>query len=341
MRKGVVCVDLFCGCGGLTKGLSDAGILVAKGIDTDATAKETYEKNNPGSTFVEEDVRCITADRIMDNIDRSGRSMLLAGCAPCQPFSKHVADSRYDRRKSLIRSIGTLVEKILPEYIMVENVPRFLESPNTHRARFIHILRSRGYHLDEKIVNAVHYGVPQTRRRYILLASINHPIRVPNGTYKGRRFRTVRDTICRFPKIAAGEGLRQIANHTAPKLSKKNMERIEAMSSDGCSIRDLPVRLWPECHRRHDGHTDTYGRMSWDRPAPTLTCRCISVSNGRFGHPEQNRAISVREAAALQTFPDDYVFYSSQTNNAVHIGNAVPVLIAKEIGVEIARGASD
>ena len=342
MIKDVICVDLFCGCGGLTKGLRDAGIQVLKGIDMDASVMETYERNNPGSTFVKGDVRHIMADSIMDGISRRERFLLLAGCAPCQPFSKHVMGSKRDGRRSLIRSMSALVEKILPEYVMVENVPKFGNSSNAHHAYFIRVLKRNGYCIDEGVVNAADYGVPQMRRRYVMLASRNGKIKIPDSTHGSgaHEYATVKDTIQRFPEIDAGESLPNVVNHTAPRLSKRNVDRVNKIPKDGGSRSDLPHDLWPECHRNHNGHTDTYGRMHWDKPAPTLTCRCTSLSNGRFGHPEHNRAISVREAAALQTFPDDYVFYSYKTANARHIGNAVPVLMAKKIGEAIGRHAS-
>ena len=233
--------------------------------------------------------------------------------------------------------MGDLVEGVLPEYVLVENVPKFGDDSNAHRAHFIRVLKKNGYCVDEGVVNVADYGVPQRRRRYILLASKNGKIGIPKATHKKERHLTVRWAIAKFPTIQAGENLREIPNHTAPTLSKRNIERIGQMRNDGDSIRDIPTRMWPECHRNHDGHTDTYGRMHWDKPAPTLTCRCISLSNGRFGHPKQNRAISVREAAALQTFPDDYVFHSCKTADARHMGNAVPVLFAKKIGQAITK----
>ena len=342
MKSDIICVDLFCGCGGLTKGLKDVGISVVKGIDVDITAKNTYEKNNPSSMFVEGDLRHMTADMIMDGIDRRGKSMLLAGCAPCQPFSQHNPNSDGDRRKSLIRCVGAFVEKILPEYVLIENVPAFGNKSNTHHADFIRILKKNGYSFDGGIVNAVDYGVPQKRRRYLLLASRNKAIKIPSGAYgnEERGFRTVRDAIEKFPKIKAGENMPHMKNHIVPKLSKVNLARMRKIPNDGGSRRDLPPHMWLKCHQNHSGHTDTYGRMSWDMPAPTLTCKCTSISNGRFGHPEQNRAISVREAAALQTFPDGYVFCSSATRNAGHIGNAVPVLMASALGDAIVHHAA-
>ena len=337
MTSNIICIDLFCGCGGLTKGLRDAGINVVKGVDIDVTAKNTYEKNNPGSIFVEGDLKHITADMLMKGVDRRGKSMLLAGCAPCQPFSKHNPNSNGDKRKSLIRCVGAFVEKILPEYVLIENVPAFGNKSNTYHADFIRVLKKNGYYFDGRIINAANYGIPQKRRRYVLLASRNKAIKIPFGIHgnEERSFQTVRDVIKRFPKIKAGESAPYIKNHVAPKLSETNLARMRRTPKNGGSRRDLPLRMQLKCHQNHSGHTDTYGRMSWDMPAPTLTCRCTSISNGRFGHPEQNRAISVREAAALQTFPDNYVFCSANTRNAAHIGNAVPVLMAKIMGETI------
>ena len=334
MTNNIICIDLFCGCGGLTKGLRDAGINVVKGVDIDVTAKNTYEKNNPGSIFVEGDLRYITTDMLMKGVDRRGKSMLLAGCAPCQPFSNHNQNSNGDKRKSLIRCVGAFVEKILPEYVLIENVPAFGNKSNTYHADFIRVLKKNRYYFDGRVINAANYGIPQKRRRYVLLASRNKAIKIPLGIHgnEERSFRTVRDVIKRFPKIKAGERVPRIKNHVAPKLSETNLARMRKTPKDGGSRRDLPLHMQLKCHQNHSGHTDTYGRMSWDMPAPTLTCKCTSISNGRFGHPEQNRAISVREAAALQTFPDNYVFCSVNTRNAAHIGNAVPVLMAKKLG---------
>lgn len=332
----ISCIDLFCGAGGLTRGLLDAGIRVVRGVDVDGTAKETYERNNPGAEFVQADVRKISPDGIMRGVDRSG-GLLLAGCAPCQPFSKHASKGADDKRRSLIESVGSLVERILPDYVLVENVPGFLEN-NPHRTAFLEILRDNGYMKDERVVDAKDYGVPQTRRRYVLLASRRGSISVPEGK---AGHKTVRNAISDFPEIKAGlNDSPEVENHVSSGLSDRLLERIRLTPPDGGSRRNTPRKLWTGCHLNHTGHTDTYGRMRWDAPAPTLTCRCISLSNGRFGHPEQHRAISVREAAALQSFEDGYVFHSSMSGNAVHIGNAVPPLMARALGEAIAAHAA-
>ena len=303
----ISCVDLFCGAGGMTRGLLDAGIRVVRGVDTDGTAKETYERNNPGAEFVQADIRNVSPGDITDGVDRSG-GLLLAGCAPCQPFSKHAPRNADDERRSLIENVGYLVERILPDYVLVENVPGFRDD-NPHRTAFLKTLTDNGYRKDEQDVDAKDYGVPQTRRRYVLLASRRGPIYVPEG---GAEHRTVRDAIWGFPEIEAGlNDSPDVENHVSSGLSDRLLERIKLTPPDGGSRRHTPKRLWTDCHLRHTGHTDTYGRMRWDAPAPTLTCRCISLSNGRFGHPEQHRAISVREAAAIQSFGNEYVFCSA------------------------------
>ncbi len=331
----IVCIDLFCGAGGLTRGLMDAGIRVVRGVDVDETAKKTYERNNPGAEFMHADIRKISPDAIMDGVDRNGY-LMLAGCAPCQPFSTHAPKDVDDERRSLIECMGSMVERILPDYVLVENVPGFLEN-NPHRTAFLETLRDNGYMADEQVIDAKDYEVPQTRKRYVLLASRRGPISIPEGRGK---LKTVRDTIEGFPEIEAGSnGPPEVENHVSAGLSDRLLKRIMLTPPDGGSRRNTPRELWTGCHLNHTGHTDTYGRMRWDAPAPTLTCRCISLSNGRFGHPAQHRAISVREAAALQTFGDDYVFHAPITRNAAHIGNAVPPRMAKMLGEAIAQHA--
>ena len=342
-RKKITAIDLFCGAGGLTRGLSESGIRVAKGIDIDGTAAETYERNNPGATFVNADIRRISPDEIMDGVRLDGADLLIAGCAPCQPFSKHMDGSkrRYSRR-SLIMCFADIIGALRPEYVLVENVPGFGRSENRYHKEFTRIIRKHGYGYDEKVVNCAEYGVPQSRKRYVLLGATGRDIRIPSGTYggPGRGFRTVMDAISKYPRISAGESSGRVPNHSAMRLSANNLKRIRFTPRNGGSMGDIPGRMRTRCHKDHPGHTDTYGRMGWHGPSPTLTCRCNSLSNGRFGHPTQNRAISVREAAALQTFPDDYIFHASSTKNATHVGNAVPVAFARRLGAAIIDGSA-
>ena len=192
------------------------------------------------------------------------------------------------------------------------------------------MLEREGYIFDAKVLNAKDYGIPQNRRRFVLIASRLFEPHIPDKTHgKGLiPYVTVYDTIHDFPPLAAGEEDETIPNHRAAGLSDINLIRIQHTPHDGGGRLDWPQNLWLNCHEKFKGHSDVYGRMYWNRVAPTLTVKCYSISNGRFGHPEQDRAISLREAAAIQTFPDDYIFEGSLQEIGKQIGNAVPVLLA-------------
>ena len=344
----IVAIDCFCGCGGTTRGLLDSGIRVVKGIDVDPACEETYSLNNKPARFVCRDLTDMTPLELMENVKLDPDDfLLLSGCAPCQPFSKQRpkgegemegSESQLsDGRRSLLLSFGMFVEALQPEFVFVENVPGIQKvAGNSTFRRFLRILETCGYNYDFGVVDAKKYGVPQSRARFILIASLLAPIEIPEPTHgklKGLRpYRTVWSSISRLPGIRAGQGHRRIPNHVAWRLSEQNLKRIRATPPDGGDRRDWPERLRLKCHKGVQGHTDVYGRMWWDRPAPALTCRCVSLSNGRYGHPEQNRAISLREAAALQTFKADFKFRGSADKIASLIGNAVPVNFARVFG---------
>lgn len=339
MKKEIIAIDYFCGVGGLTRGLLDAGINVVKGIDIDETIKESYVKNNNGVIFQQADMRKLTPKEAMKSVKRKGKLLMFAGCAPCQPFSNLGKITKRDRRKSQILNMGRLIDEIVPEFVLVENVPGFRREDNIYRKEFLKILVKNGYSYDEDVINAANYGVPQIRKRYLLVASRLSEIKLPIKTHGvgNKKFVTVADVIKKYPPIRAGKNHSLVPNHSARGLEKINLERIKLIPKNGGSRKHLPKRLTLNCHKKHGSHTDVYGRMWWNRPAPTLTCRCNSLSNGRFGHPSQNRAISIREAAALQTFRDAYIFDEHDTVAARHIGNAVPVLLAKKLGQAIIR----
>jgi len=336
--KGVIAVDLFCGAGGLTRGLLDAGIEVKKGFDIDSRFKETYEKNNPGVSFNSKDVSCITKEDILNGIDLEKNYFLLAGCAPCQPFSTiNKQDLEEDDRKSLLLEFGRLVEQTKPNFIFIENVPGLATGKGKKIFdKFRKKLDNMGYNFVYKIIDAKNYGVPQKRKRLILIASDQSPINFSKETHGNSNslipYVKVRDVISHYPVIRDGSKHKNILNHETRSLSKTNKMRMSLIKKNGGSRKDLPVNLRLKCHVKHKGHTDVYGRMSWDNIAPTLTCKCTSISNGRFGHPTQRRGISVREAAALQTFTDNYIFYETITLNTLMVGNAVPPLLAKRMG---------
>ena len=335
--KPIIAIDICCGAGGLTKGLSKSGINVIKGVDTDNSASDTYEKNNTGSIFINCDITKISIKKIISSIDRTKNQLMLAGGIPCQPFSAHNKHSKYDRRKSLIQVFANFVIEVLPEYILIENVPGFKNDDNVHRKLFLKVLKNNNYYYDEGILNAADYGVPQTRKRYVLLASKLGFIKLPDKKYgtNSKPYKTVRNSIMKYRSLKVNSTSNRVKNHDSPNLAKINILRLKYIPKNGGNRLSLPKKLQLKCHIEHNTHMDVYGRMYWDRPAPTLTCKCVSISNGRFIHPSQNRGISIREAATLQTFPTNYIFYGSKTTITKHVGNAVPVLLGKHLGLAV------
>lgn len=331
--------DFFSGCGGTSRGMQDAGITVRFALDSDSDAKRTYKANHSKVNFVCKDIRLVSVDDIKPYVKRRyGRPLLFGACAPCQPFSKqNRTKNDNDERRDLLAEFHRFVEAYLPEYIFVENVPG-LQTPSKGDGpltTFIQFLDRLNYFYDFGIVKAYDYGVPQRRRRLVLLASRLGSIKIPSPTYgsgtKQPDLPTVWERISHLPPIEAGEAHPEVNNHRAARLSPLNLRRIAATPIGG-NRKDWPEELELSCHQEHSGHTDVYGRMVKDQPSAALTTRCISLSNGRFGHPTQNRAISVREAACIQTFPDDFIFYGSLNSMARQVGNAVPVAMAKAFG---------
>jgi DNA (cytosine-5)-methyltransferase 1 len=330
-------IDFFCGAGGLTRGLLDSGIDVILGIDADDRCRNTYEANNAPAKFKHCDIRKLTVADLSKEIKGiPSNQLMFAACAPCQPFSKQRTVAKDKRQRTLLGSFSKFIDTFKPEYIFIENVPGITKvSGNSTYKRFISVLDRCGYFYDASDIDAKCYGVPQTRRRHILIARRSSPLRMPEATHGPDRlpYETVKNVISHFPPINAGDTHPDVPNHRASALSEVNFQRIKYSRKNGGDRRDWPDDLILDCHKgNYQGHTDVYGRMWWNRPAPALTCKCASLSNGRYGHPEQDRAISLREAAALQTFPDDYVFYGkSKTDICNQIGNAVPVKLAEII----------
>lgn len=333
-------LDFFCGAGGLTRGLLDAGVDVVAGFDCDEHCQSTYEYNNPGVRFVQADIQRIgLKDLKVNGRLRRFDDVLFAGCAPCQPFSSQRKGNGHRHDAKLLSEFGRLVEAALPGYVLIENVPGIakVRGYSTFH-RFLRMLEKNGYLYAHDILDAKYYGVPQNRRRLVLLATRYSPASLPRGRYGNglRPFKTVRKGISHFPAIGAGECHPDVPNHVAASIMELNLERLRHTPHDGGDRRSWPKRLRLECHKgNYEGHSDVYGRMSWDSPAPALTGRCHSISNGRYGHPEQDRAISLREAAALQSFPDGYVFFGFNKHIAQQIGNAVPVRLAEYLGEHI------
>lgn len=332
--------DFFSGCGGTSQGFKQAGFDIAFGLDFDHDAACSFKLNFPDAHFINADIRTLENEAIRNlfNFNESSYT-LFSGCAPCQPYSRQNSNKKEgDPRLDLLNEFGRFVKHYLPDFVFIENVPgmqKFNENEGTFKS-FINMLSLHGYNVDFKVLPAAWYGVPQTRERLVLLAAKNHQVALPAQTHglENSPYSTVRDWIGSLPPISAGEAHSTVSDHVSAKLSDVNLQRIKA-TAEGGGRESWPDHLILECHRTHKGHSDVYGRLYWDKLASGLTTRCISYSNGRFGHPVQNRAISVREAACLQTFPLDYKFSGALNSKAKQIGNAVPPKMAEVIGNQI------
>ena len=335
-KKRIAIIDLFCGAGGLTYGLQEAGLKVVAGFDIDLECKYPYEQNNK-SKFVHADIKNLRACDL-DELYKDANIRILAGCAPCQPFSTYSKLKSVDDKWILLRSFLRLVSESLPDIVSMENVPQLVR----HKVfkEFFKGLTKLGYYVWYQEVHCSEYGVPQTRKRLVLLASRFGDIGPLKKPHKNLKL-TVRENIQDLEPLEAGSYSKTDPLHVAAKLSSLNLKRIRA-SSPGGSWRDWDKSLIADCHKKDTGKTfaSVYGRMEWDALAPTITTQFYGFGNGRFGHPEQDRAISLREAAILQTFPRDYSFIKStespkSTIIGRLIGNAVPVKLAEAIGYTI------
>ncbi len=334
----IAAIDLFCGAGGLTNGLIKSGIQVVAGIDIDIDhyCKYPYEKNNSPAIFVEADVSTLTGKELF-KIWPKGKKRLLAGCAPCQPFSNYSQgkDLSKDGRWTLLRHFARLIKETSPDYITMENVPQL--ERNLVLNEFLNDLTDLGYSHRHYIVNCTEIGIAQKRKRLVLIANRSGklPKSIPS---KKRAKKAVSDLIKNLEPLTAGESSTKDSTHRCASLSPLNLKRIRA-SKPGGTWKDWPAELRSPCHNKQsgDGYTAVYGRMTWNEPAPTMTTLCYNYGSGRFGHPEQQRPITFREAALLQSFPAKYKFEppGKKLGNQVLgrlIGNAVPVLLGKEIG---------
>ena len=332
-------VDLFCGAGGLSYGMQRAGISIVGGIDLDPACRHPFEAN-VDAKFYAEDVAEVSAS-FLASLYGEGSRRVLAGCAPCQPYSTYSNNNSAQTHKwQLLSHFGELVGELRPDVVTMENVPQLERYPVFRE--FVNTLEQAGYGAKHQIVKCVDYGIPQNRKRLVLLASRHGGIELTLPPQDAGKALTVEDAIGRLPRIDAGEALESDPLHRASRLSALNLRRIQA-SQPGGSWRDWTDDLRASCHARESGGTygSVYGRMRWDAPAPTITTQFNGYGNGRFGHPEQDRAISLREGAILQTFPEDYSFLPpgqevQMTSIARLIGNAVPVRLGEAIGKSIA-----
>lgn len=323
---------------------------IAFGLDHDADAKASFQANFSNVHFEFADIRKVSVEAIRLQVEaEKPNPVLFCGCAPCQPYTKQNTKRPMldqDDRVPLLAHFARLVEDCRPDLVFVENVPGLqkLDKHSQPFGGFLRRLDAVGYQVDYRPISLSKYGIPQSRRRLVLVGSRHGAIRLPAETHgpgtPNPRYATVRDSIAHLPPIEAGEEHKGVLNHKAADLSARNLERIRA-TPEGGGNRDWPEHLKLECHKGFSGYSDVYGRMSWNAPASGLTTRCTSYSNGRFGHPVQDRAISIREAACLQTFPDSFAFEGSMMSMARQIGNAVPVHLAELIGRQFIEHLKD
>lgn len=335
-------VDLFCGIGGLSYGMKSRGFHILAGYDLDWTCQYAYETNNDAK-FYYKDIRTVTKDDILPLYSKKAIKVL-AGCAPCQPFSSYAFKNKdKDPNKyDLLYEFGRLVKEIKPDIVTMENVPSIAAFKlKSVLGDFVQTLQDQGYSVKYQVVYCPDYGVPQTRKRLVLLASRLGEINLISHTHTPEVYITVHDVIGDLPPINAGETCPTDPLHRCAALGELNMKRMKATPYGG-GWKDWPMELRLECHKRSGGHSfgSVYGRMKWEEPSPTMTTQCTGIGNGRFGHPEQDRAISVREAALLQTFPMNYRFFENESEVSItkasrYIGNAVPPRLGEVIAESI------
>jgi DNA (cytosine-5)-methyltransferase 1 len=338
--RAIAVVDLFCGAGGLTRGLMNRRLKVVAGVDIDEACRFPFEANNRSAKFLKADVADLSG-RTVAAFYPKGAVRALVGCAPCQPFSRytHGLDTTGDTKWGLLESFARLVEEVRPEIVSMENVPE-LERHSVFDT-FVRRLEKLKYHVSYSVVFCPDYGVPQHRSRLVLLASLRGEIKIGEATHTPETYPTVKSAIGGLPRLAAGKSNQSDPLHRTNGLSPLNLKRIRA-SKPGGTWKDWPPSLVSPCHRKKKGKTypGVYARMRWEAPSPTITTQFFGYGNGRFGHPTQSRAISLREGAILQSFPETYKFVEpggeySMTTIGRLIGNAVPVKLGEAIGRSI------
>lgn len=336
-------IDLFSGAGGLTVGLKSAGFEVVAAVENDPSACKSYKSNHPEVTLLEADIREVRGESFAKHLN--GRRLdLLTGCPPCQGFTSLTSKyKRSDLRNALIREFGRLVDDLNPRLVMLENVPRLGVVGKELLGEFLELLSSRKYNFDMGTLDAADFGVPQFRKRFVLIASKIGEIQLPKPTHASKKLgglkphKTVKSALKVKRKAitlseARGSNSRELSPsrlHIVRDISELNRQRLAA-ASPGETWVNIPEHLRPPCHQNgYRGFMNTYGRLEWDAPSPTITSGCITPSKGRFGHPEEIRTISIREAALLQSFPSRYRFIGNTIDDICQmIGNALPPVFA-------------
>ena len=341
-KSNISVIDLFCGIGGLTNGLKQSGMDVKAGIDFDKSCKYAYETNNDAK-FIGEDIAKVTGDDLK-KIWGNNTVKVLVGCAPCQPFSTHsnkVKGKEEGDKWNLLNEYLRLVRETNPLVLSMENVTNLANKDIF--ANFVNGLKELDYYVSYRRVFCPDYGIPQKRRRLVLLASKLGEITILPPTHDKEHYLTVKDAIGNLPAVDSGKKNKNDFLHFTSKMSELNIKRIKSSVPNG-TWEDWNDDLKLQCHKKQTGKTyrSVYGRMSWNEPSPTITTQFYNYGTGRFGHPEQNRALTVREASILQTFPKNYRFTENEnsiylTRLGTHIGNAVPVKLGYIIGLSILK----
>ena len=324
-------VDAFCGAGGLSYGLAEAGFAVDYAFDNNAKAIDTY-KNNIGQHAEVADADELSGSLIRRKTDTHAFT-LLAGGPPCQGFSVQRRGSATDVRNDLIFQFVRLVEELQPSIFLMENVAALASPKNeAYLGKFLAAAEKAGYVLDVHVINAADFGVPQIRKRLFVLGTskkLSRQLFLPR-TPVVNKWATVQDAFMGLPRPAKPT---IVPNHLPDNMSPLNRERISHVPAGG-GRADIPVHLRLPCHAipvEKSGHRGVYGRLDWEKPAGTVTTKCNSFTRGRFAHPVEDRNITMREAARLQSFPDDFVFVGGTVDVAHQVGNAVPPLLAYEV----------
>jgi len=332
-------IDMFCGVGGLTHGLILEGFNVVAGIDADEKCRFGFERNNPGACFIHNKIEKVHPHEVQ-NLYPEGHVKILVGCAPCQPFSTYKKKSgTSDEKWRLLLEFGQLIRSVRPDVVSMENVPNLISFDKGRvLAQFIKLLEDDGYKVTYDVLYGPAYGIPQKRHRLVLFASRFGEVSIMGETHGPNEYLSVYDQIGHLPALDAGETDENDPMHRARGLSAINLHRLQA-STPGGSWREWNSDLIARCHQKETGkyYNNVYGRMQWDEPAPTITTQFYNFGAGRFGHPEQDRALTLREGALLQTFPVTYEFIEPNKSYNLEdvgrlIGNAVPVQLGQVIG---------
>ena len=337
-------VDLFCGIGGLSYGLETAGFHILAGFDLDHTCQYAYESNT-GGEFIYKNIKEVTGTDISSRYS-AGAIKVLAGCAPCQPFSSYAFKNKEKDpdKYDLLYEFGRLVKEVKPDIVTMENVPAIRKFKlKSVLDDFIVLLEDNDYYVWCDVVFCPNFGIPQTRKRLVLIASKLGKVDPLVATHSKQDYVTVRDTIGNLPTLSAGQKDPNDSLHRCRALNDLNLRRIKS-TPEGGGWKSWPEELILKCHKKEGGKSfgSVYGRMKWDEPSPTMTTQCTGIGNGRFGHPSQDRAISAREAALLQTFPSDYKFFKDEKSVSLtvasrYIGNAVPPKLGEVIALAISK----